>query len=82
MRYFTRTCVLQQSQNVQFNRLQLLILTDFLHLIAGQCVALVFCVGYADDLYTRQLEVRSRRPADVVAEKVAECTVVDVPIVR
>ena len=45
-------------------------------------MALVFCDGCADDLYTRQFDDRSRSPADVVAEKVDVGTTVDVPIVR
>ena len=57
-------------------------MTDDLHVIARQCVALVFCVGCADDLYTRQFEDRKRLPADVAAEKVDVDTTVDVPIVR
>jgi hypothetical protein len=45
-------------------------------------VALVFCDGCADDLYTRQLEDRSRKPPEVVAENVDSGTTVDEPIVR
>jgi hypothetical protein len=45
-------------------------------------VAVVFCDECADDLYTRQLEDRSRRPAEVVAEKVDDGTSVNMPIVR
>ena len=65
-----------------YNRLHYRQLTDDLHDIARQCVALVFCDGYADDLYTRQFDDRSRPPADVAAEKVDVGTTVDVPIVR
>ena len=45
-------------------------------------MALVFCVGCADDLYTRQFEDKSSLPADVAAEKIDVGTTVDVPIVR
>ena len=45
-------------------------------------MALVFCDEFANDLYTRQFEDRSRVPADVAAEKVDVGTAVDVPIVR
>ena len=45
-------------------------------------MALVFCDRYADDLYTRQFEDRSRVPADVAVEKVDVGTTVDEPIVR
>ena len=45
-------------------------------------MALVFCDGCADDLYTRQFDDRSRIPADVASEKVDVGTTVDVPIVR
>ena len=55
---------------------------DDSHDIARQCVALVFCDGCADDLYTRQFEDRLRLPAEVAAEKDDVGTTVDVPIVR
>ena len=45
-------------------------------------MAVVFCDGCADDLYTRQFEDRLREPADVAAEKVDVGTTVDEPIVR
>ena len=57
-------------------------MTDDLHDTARQCVASVFCDGCADDLYTREFEDRTRRPAEVVAEKVDMGTTVEVLIVR
>jgi hypothetical protein len=85
VRNFIKTCASQQSQHIQFNRLQVVnrrsLIAD-LHGIAGQCVAVVSCDGYADDLYARQLKVRSRLPAEVAAEKVDEGTIINVPIVR
>ena len=57
-------------------------MTNDLHVIARQCVALVLCVGCSDDLYARQFEDRKRLPADVAAEKVDVGTTVDEPIVR
>ena len=57
-------------------------MTNDLHVIARQCVALVLCVGCSDDLYARQFEDRKRLPADVAAEKVDVDTAVDEPIVR
>ena len=57
-------------------------MTDDSHVIARQCVAVVFCFGCANDLYTRQFDDRSRLPAEVAAEKVNVGTLVEVPIVR
>lgn len=45
-------------------------------------MALVFCDGRPDDLYTRHFEDRSRVLADVVAEKVVVGITVDEPVVK